>query len=276
MYLCWFVTCKCNLSCSYCFAIKNYQEVPFHIALSIGEALASSNAKIVVLTGGEPFVLPYLLDLIDMLYSKLSISITSNAQLIPSQFLEDYKEKISYLTISLNTMEEKIARFMHGSNYNLEKVLSIAQEALQNNISIKINTLVSRINVGEVSKVGKFIRSLPLNKTNIIWKLIKFHNNPYVVKDLSNLQITKEQFSDLFIRLKKNYLDLNIVPIDNNTIDRSYILITPNGDVILPNNQYKSVGNVIQTPLQHLINNNLYRYNNRLLEPLSRIIKRRE
>ena len=210
------------------------------------------------------------------MYSKLRISITSNAQLIPFDFVKRLKEKISYLTISLNTLEEKIAKILQGNNYSLDKVLWAAQEATQNGLSIKINTVISNINIEEVSDIGKFIKSLDLSKTNVIWKIIKFHRNPYVLNKLPNFEVTQKEFSNLDEKIKKKYPDLNIISIDNNMIDQSYILIAPTGEVIIPSYHYKSIGNVIKTPLQHLIDQNIFSSNNRLLRSLSGIIKKRD
>ena len=98
------------------------------------------------ITGGEPLVRKNIIDLIKNLNSKKihtnlkEITLTTNGTLL-SNFAKDLKiNGINRINVSLDTINpkkyNKITRFG-----DLEKVIKGIEEALKNNIQVKINTV---------------------------------------------------------------------------------------------------------------------------------------
>lgn len=273
MYICWFVTCKCNLSCPYCFSLKDYGEVSIETAISVGSTLAASGVKIAVLTGGEPFILPYLFDLIDVLYPRLTMSVTTNGLLMPPNFASRLQGKISYITISIDAMQSKVVRKLKGGDHELDRALWAVREIVNAGIQLKVNTLVSNLNIDTLSEVGEFLQSLSVQGTTIIWKLIQVHKNKNVRTDISYLLVSAEQYRSSVNQMREQFPNLRVISCDSSTFDKCYILISPTGEVILPVRKYTAIGNILSSPLQQLVSKIELRANNTLVHSLYSFLK---
>lgn len=88
------LTEKCNLCCEHCFVSANNtgQEMDIQkIKDIILPQLLKNNIAKVTLTGGEPFVYPQLLDVVELLIANhIAVSICTNATLITESFLEHF------------------------------------------------------------------------------------------------------------------------------------------------------------------------------------------
>lgn len=86
------LTEKCNLHCEHCFVSANGdgQEMDFEkIQDNILPQLLKNSVSKVTLTGGEPFVYPKLLNVIELLLkNNIAVSICTNATLITESFLD--------------------------------------------------------------------------------------------------------------------------------------------------------------------------------------------
>jgi len=182
------VTDRCDLRCVYCMKEKmNFLPKNEILSLEEIERLCDNfidlGVKKIRLTGGEPLVRKDLIKLIQKLNLKKNktnlkeITLTTNGTLL-CKFAKDLKNNgIDRINLSLDTIDEekykKITRFG-----NLKKVLNGIEEAIQNNIKIKINTVVFK-NFNENELVNlinwtnsrnidlTFIEVMPMEETNI-------------------------------------------------------------------------------------------------------------
>ena len=146
------VTDRCDLRCVYCMKEKmNFlpkkEILSFEEIERLCDNFISLGVKKIRLTGGEPLVRKNIIDLIKNLNSKKihtnlkEITLTTNGTLL-SNFAKDLKiNGINRINVSLDTINpkkyNKITRFG-----DLEKVIKGIEEALKNNIQVKINTVV--------------------------------------------------------------------------------------------------------------------------------------
>ncbi|MBS56383.1 MAG: GTP 3',8-cyclase MoaA [Rickettsiales bacterium] len=172
------VTDRCDLRCVYCMKEK-MDFLPKNQILSLEEIERISDnfiylgVKKIRLTGGEPLVRKNIIDLIGKLNLKKNktsleeITLTTNGSLLKN-FAKDLKKNgIERLNVSLDTIDpkkyNKITRFG-----DINKVLSGIEEALKNNIKVKINTVViKQFNEDEIEKLIEWTNALKIDLTFI-------------------------------------------------------------------------------------------------------------
>ena len=146
------VTDRCDLRCVYCMKEK-MDFLPKNEVLSLEEIerlcdnFIELGVEKIRLTGGEPLVRKNIIHLIKNLNKKKSftnlkeITLTTNGSLL-KKFAKDLKNNgINRINVSLDTIvKEKYKEITRFGN--LDNVLEGIEEAVKNNIKVKINTVV--------------------------------------------------------------------------------------------------------------------------------------
>ena len=182
------VTDRCDLRCVYCMKEKmNF--LPKNEILSLEEIgrlcdnFIELGVEKIRLTGGEPLVRRNIIDLIQNLNNKKlktnlkEITLTTNGTLL-KKYAQQLKENgINRINVSLDTINEKkykeITRFG-----NINNVFEGINEAIRNNIKVKINTVLFKnfneddvftlINWANEKKMDlSFIEVMPMSDTDI-------------------------------------------------------------------------------------------------------------
>ena len=182
------VTDRCDLRCVYCMKEK-MQFLPKKEILSLEEIerlcdnFIELGVKKIRITGGEPLVRNNIIRLIEKLNHKKNdtslkeITLTTNGTLLKKYAKQLKLNGIDRINLSLDTINSdkynKITRFG-----NIKKVFEGIDEALKNNIKIKINTVVIKdFNEDEIEKLINwtnnkkldltFIEVMPMEETDI-------------------------------------------------------------------------------------------------------------
>ena len=182
------VTDRCDLRCVYCMKEK-MQFLPKKEILTLEEIerlcdnFIELGVEKIRITGGEPLVRNDIIKLIEKLNHKKNdtslkeITLTTNGTLLKKYAKQLKLNGIDRINLSLDTINSdkynKITRFG-----NIKKVFEGIDEALQNNIKIKINTVVIKnFNEDEIEKLINwtnnkkldltFIEVMPMEETDI-------------------------------------------------------------------------------------------------------------
>ncbi len=236
------VTDRCDLRCVYCMKEKmNF--LPKNEVLSLEEIerlcdnFIDLGVEKIRLTGGEPLVRKNILHLIENLnkkksYTKLKeITITTNGSLL-KKFAKDLKKNgIDRINVSLDTIvKEKYKEITRFGN--LDNVLEGIDEAIKNNIKVKINTVVFK-NFNEDQMIDlinwadnklldlTFIEVMPMSDTDMP-RHMQFVSLDKIYNELNN--IYKFNKSDYITSGPSNYYTSNklnikigfITPLSNN------------------------------------------------------------
>ena len=172
------VTDRCDLRCVYCMKEKmNFLPKSEILTLEEIERLCDNFIEMGVekirLTGGEPLVRKDILELIQKLNLKKNITnlkeitLTTNGTLLKKYSKQLKENGINRINVSLDTINpikyNEITRFG-----NLEKVLDGINEAIKNNIKVKINTVVMKnFNEEELEKLILWCNKLKIDLTFI-------------------------------------------------------------------------------------------------------------
>ena len=182
------VTDRCDLRCVYCMKEK-MQFLPRKDILTLEEIerlcdnFIDLGVEKIRITGGEPLVRNDIIKLIEKLNHKKNktnlkeITLTTNGTLLKKYAKQLRENGIERINVSLDTINpkkyNKITRFG-----NIEKVFEGINEALNNGIKIKINTVVIKdFNEDEIEKLIywtnskkidlTFIEVMPMEETDI-------------------------------------------------------------------------------------------------------------
>ena len=236
------VTDRCDLRCVYCMKEKmNFLPKTEVLSLEEIERLCDNFIDLGVekirLTGGEPLVRKDIIHLIKNLNKKKSVSnlkeitLTTNGSLLKKFSKELKMNGVDRINVSLDTIikdkYKEITRFG-----NLENVIDGIEEAKQNHIKVKINTVVFKnFNENEISELVNwankkliditFIEVMPMNDTDMP-RHMQFVSLEDIYKELNkNFKFEKSDYntggpSNYYVSKKLDIKVGFITPLSNN------------------------------------------------------------
>lgn len=241
-------TRHCNLKCIHCahkdLNLSKETELSTDFFIKVLKEAKSLGAKNVSITGGEIFTRPDCMDLIEQVIQlDYLVTLESNGTLISDNQLERLKlfgKKIT-LVVSLDGITEKTHDSIRGGK-SFNKTIEVLKKISQLGINARINTVLQKSNIKEVSKIANFA----LKEINIKFRLVPNileHGGGACNKDLIEVnyskikRILKKDFFPLLVKNEKNVsigLNIALMPIESNGgtfcyCAHSMIGIGPNG-----------------------------------------------
>lgn len=235
------LTEKCNLHCEHCFvSAQNIgQEMDIQkIRNIIVPQLQKNNIVKVTLTGGEPFVYPHLLEVVELLLEKnIAVGICTNATLITEAFLEHFEKcENLHFNVSLDGFSPSShGRFRGNQNIELyNKIINniklLGKKGLLNGILVTPNTYSS---VQEYVKICEFAKSCHA-KYVLMNPLSQFGRGERTI----NLAFDNQQMNELRKATKK---------FDDDDMEVVYIRF--------PNSEKKPLGECVAGKIMYIFTN---------------------
>ncbi|MCY0997740.1 viperin family antiviral radical SAM protein [Myxococcus sp. MISCRS1] len=235
----------CNMRCRFCFA--TFQDVrrdvlpkghlPEQEALQVVSVLASRFQKI-TFAGGEPLLCPWLPRLAAMAKAHHATTmLVTNGSRLDSAMLERLRGVIDWVTLSIDSISPdthaRLGRAVHGKALTPQQYLDIAERVRAAGIRLKVNTVVTRLNVDEDQTA--FIRLLKPER----WKLLRVlrvegqNTDPgegQEPRNVEDLLCAPEDFHRFVERHRRLEADgIVLVPEDNEDMRGSYAMVDPAG-----------------------------------------------
>ena len=197
----WHITHKCNLRCKHCYQDDYKNELSYeNLKYFFTQFLDFLNEKKfyghINFTGGEPFLSPYLFDLLDLCQeNNISFGILTNGTLLDDNLCDklSHYSKLSFIQVSIDG-DEKIHDEIRGKgNYKL------SFENLKKLRKRKIKTMISfTCHKENYMFVEDTIKNAIKNKVDIFWvdRLIPFGSNTEKIFD-------KDEFKSVLDILSK-------------------------------------------------------------------------
>lgn len=166
------VTDRCNFRCVYCMPKEifgpNYQYLhrdqilTFEEITRLAKIFSLHGVKKIRLTGGEPLIRKGIVDLVAMLASipDLDLTLTTNGTLLPKLSLPLKNAGLKRVTVSLDSLDDKIFKAMNDVDFPVEKVIEGMDAAASAGLTpIKVNMVVKRgTNEESILPMAKFFR----------------------------------------------------------------------------------------------------------------------
>ena len=175
---------RCNFRCPYCMPedkyhkdfefLKSSERLSFEEILRLAQIFAGMGVRKLRITGGEPLLRPNLPDLVGDL-SRIEgiedVALTTNGVLLAQHAAALKAAGLARVTVSLDSLDEKIFVAMNGGRGNRDRVLEGIREAINAGLTpLKINAVVIRgVNDGTVLHLVEHFRG-----TGVIVRFIEY------------------------------------------------------------------------------------------------------
>jgi MoaA/NifB/PqqE/SkfB family radical SAM enzyme len=168
--VCWDITNICNDKCAFCYRIVGRTELDTASHMVILDHLLRSGVRKISFVGGEPLTVPHLPYLLARCREYgVSTSITTNGILLQKRWPE-INRFLDWIALPLDGSNDNLQQRMTRRAGHVSSVLSAASMLRDAGIGIKINTVVSSMNCGDMDQIGRIVITIGAKR----WKLFRF------------------------------------------------------------------------------------------------------
>lgn len=207
------ITNNCNLRCLHCSRVdvlNNCNKQHMFNWRNIVNQCKSMSVSQIFLTGGEPFLHPEILDIIEEIKNNgILISILTNGTLLNEENLKFIKNKFvsrfDYIHLSMDNIYKRYDKIRVGSNFNF----IINAISLLNKYSIRFHivTVVTEKNVNDIFEIYLFCVRMKIKYLKFV-SLFETHNS--ILKAPSD-EVSIKEFSKILKHHKQNNIDMSIL-----------------------------------------------------------------
>ena len=252
--ICWNITARCNQNCKYCHRFLNINDLTFEENINILNNLEDSGVTSITWTGGEALLLKGIDDLLKVSYEKgIKNKIITNGKLLTPKRIDKIYKYLDSITLSIDSVSDNINDSLgRGKNHfqEVKKILDYISEK-KYDVKIRINSVVCKNNINSFGDLTSF-----LNNYNIYsWRVFKFmplREKARVNKESFDISLSDYNEVIRYIRLNSNIK--NIDTRIEEDMEKKYVLILANGDIVITNKgKDKKFGNALTDRMEKYI-----------------------
>jgi radical S-adenosyl methionine domain-containing protein 2 len=221
----------CDLACVYCYG--SFPEKPTRLPLArwrtILDEIARYKTVRVTFSGGEPTLHP---DLLAMLEHARDVGLQRSIVTNGAKLRSAHVELLDLVTVTHDAVSEAvlraIGRSVGKSAPYLERFEAVCALAARCGTDLKVNTVVTRLNLGED------LRSTLARIRPVKWKPLQFTSVIGENEDrAAELEVTREEFEGFVARHRAELEAAGIVvaPETETDVRSTYVMIDPSGRV---------------------------------------------
>lgn len=239
--VCWNITSRCNSNCKFCYRDLCKVELEIKENLEIIKILAKIGIKKVTFSGGECLLYPNLIKLLKTSHEyNMKNSIITNGKLLNKENLREYEKYVDNIIFSIDALDEKINEKIGRGARQGKDVLDLMRYIENNNlnISMKLNTVVNKMNIGELENINNAIKDISI----IRWKLFKFFKlRGKALKNSDEFSISNKEYEDAIAKMHTYH---TIKKFKEKELENNYLLINSTGDFFFTeDSKDKIIGN---------------------------------
>ncbi|GHU72374.1 hypothetical protein FACS189450_10040 [Spirochaetia bacterium] len=223
------------MDCAFCFRNRDRKDLDLSSAFKVIDKLYSMGVKKLTFAGGEPLLIDFLPELLKKTQQyKMQASITTNGILLEEQW---YKivPYCDWITFSLDATTSELQALQGRDALHFERVLRLIEKISKTAVKIKINTLITKKNCGNIIELAALIKTLPIKR----WKVIRF----YPVRGSAKINallfnISDEEFLNIEKSLKSYFFNTTVKldVVNHDELEKEYFSIYCDGTVRFSSN----------------------------------------
>lgn len=255
--VCLFLTLKCNQKCKYCHRFLKVNELNLEHNKEVIDKIAKDGIQSMTFTGGEPLLYPNILELLQLAEEKgIKCKVISNGEILATNpKMREIYNYLDSITLSIDSIDNELNEKMGRGYKHFENIKTVLDSLKGNKLKVNINTVVSKMNIGCLEELGNFLKDYNINA----WRIFKF------VPLRETAKINKEEFEISKVDFRTNRPLFTSFPNiqkiefrEENDMESKYVLIMPNADVVITENEEDiTIGNILQSSLCELLNNRI-------------------
>lgn len=245
----WWITSRCNLACDFCYGPKPGQD-PVDLRDEILRSLKDSSVPVVTFCGGEPLLVRKVDEYAGILRSAGKRTVlNTNGELLARRYGQGFQlRNFDLVGLSIEGSTAQTHQAMRGTKASLAGTLSAAQLVTDAGLQLKIGTVVSAVNAGDLPYLAKRIQEL----RPAVWRLYQ-----YSQRGVQNIGQHRHRLSsEEFHRLAEQAAMLAApVPVASSAEAQTAgcLIVDPSGAVLRPtDDDYEQCGNCLNEPLDHI------------------------
>ena len=258
----WKITGKCNLRCLHCYGPpKDQGALPFDKLLKLIERFTELGVQRVVLTGGEPLLVPNIGYLMRLLHERgITIALSTN-----TSFFESHRDDIERYVSSLNIPLDGSSARIHAQSRADQRTFYSCLEVLHYYRSnparrlpmLRVGTVYSSATAGDFLSIAAVLE--PFANIITTWKIYELIDYEFQPERRKPIKHDASGFEKEMVHLLQNTsFSSNIAIASASSRDRAYFMINPKGQLVLPTEiegvgREVCLGNFLEDPLETLL-----------------------
>lgn len=217
------------------------------------DIIAESGVKKLVFAGGEPLLVPHVIDLIKYAHEKgLDTALYTTDIGLTDGMIERLDSGIlTHLAIPLEGSTPEIHQKTMGKNIpkHFDVVIRLLPKLVNRNFNLEVSTVVNRQNIEDLNNLGNLLRQNKVPK----WKLFQFYPLGRGLLYRKDFEISEEEFRLAAQGHLDRFIDMDIdVQVGDPEKQASYFNLGPSGEVYTAfGDQYAYMGNIFEkSPLE--------------------------
>ena len=255
----WLITGNCPLNCRYCYAQdtmhgkytepNNLREIQ-----EIANNIIKIDPLVVVLTGGDPLVSPYLEDIIKLLYGRVGIILDTSAYSLTQKHIKIFKKYDVFVRISLDSEIPRINNYLrpvsskasitnNESRHSLEAALDAIVACTENGLKVAVQSVATKKNLSDFEALGNKLFKLGVSGWRILM-VAPSKNNLKEYDELRGDKTAQRRFHNYIEKKVKSkqqnsWYDRMSIQIISNEIANAVLLVAPDGTFLTETNLNK-------------------------------------
>ena len=252
--ICWNITARCNQNCKYCHRFLNIMDLTYDENLNILNNLENSGIASITWTGGEALLLNGIDDLLKISYEKgIKNKIITNGKLLTRERIDKIYKYLDSITLSIDSINNDINDSLgRGRNHfeEIKKILDYIKEK-KYDVKIRINSVVCKNNIDDFKDLTNFLNNYDIYS----WRIFKFMPlREKAVINKESFDVSLNNYNEVVKYIKLNSKIENIDTRIEEDMEKKYVLILANGDIVITNKgKDEKVGNALIDSLNDLI-----------------------
>lgn len=251
--ICWNITARCNQNCKYCHRFLNIMDLTYDKNLNILNNLKNSGITSITWTGGEALLLNGIDDLLKISYEKgIKNKIITNGKLLTRERIDKIYKYLDSITLSIDSINNDINDSLGRGRNHFEEIKEILDYIKEKkyDVKIRINSVVCKNNIGDFKDLTNFLNNYDIYS----WRIFKFMPlREKAVINKESFDVSLNNYNEVVKYIKLNSKIENIDTRIEEDMEKKYVLILANGDIVITNKgKDEKVGNAL--------NDYLYKY----------------